>query len=82
METRDKVHEESAEFRMILAGKMACKIGTLPIFVADQGDIVYTPKQTWRPACFAGTEIAGRLAMKGCQDRIHDYQTMEELRGN
>jgi mannose-6-phosphate isomerase-like protein (cupin superfamily) len=84
MEIRDKVdsHQESAEFSMILACKMACKIGALAIFIADQGDIVYTPKQTWHRARIAGTEVAGRLATKGYQDPLHDYETMEELRGD
>lgn len=79
MEIRDKVHshEESAEFWMILAGKMECKIGALPIFIADQGDIVYTPKQTWHRARFAGTKVAYRLAMNGYQDLL----STEELQG-
>lgn len=67
-------HEESPEFWFILLGKMEYKIGSLPIFVADQGDIVYTPAQTWHRARFAGTELACRLAMNGYQDLLHDYQ--------
>ena len=49
-------HEESPEFWFILLGKMEYKIGSLPIFIADQGDIVYTPKQTWHRARFAGSD--------------------------
>jgi len=67
-------HEESPEFWFILLGKMEYKIGPLPIFVADQGDIVYTPKQTWHRARFAGDSIACRLAMNGYQDLLHNYQ--------
>jgi quercetin dioxygenase-like cupin family protein len=70
-------HEESPEFWMVLLGKIEYKIGNLPIFVADQGDIVYTPAQTWHRARFAGTETACRLAMNGYQDLLHDYQTPE-----
>jgi len=72
-------HEESSEFWFILLGKMEYKIGSLPIFIADQGDIVYTPKQTWHRARFGGTEMACRLAMNGYQDLLHDYQPLEEL---
>jgi len=74
-------HEESSEFWFILEGKMEYKIGSLPIFIADQGDIVYTPKQTWHRARFAGTEQACRLAMNGYQDLLHDYQPLDELQG-
>lgn len=71
---RGHFHEESAEFWFILLGKMEYKIGSLPIFVADQGDVVYTPKQTWHRARFAGTDLACRLAMNGYQDLLHSYQ--------
>ena len=71
-------HEESPESWFILLGKMEYKIGSLPIFVADQGDIVYAPKQTWHRARFAGTEPACRLAMNGYQDLLHDYQPPDE----
>jgi len=67
-------HLESSEFWFILLGKMEYKIGSLPIFVADQGDIVYTPRETWHRARFAGTEMACRLAMNGYQDLLHNYQ--------
>ncbi len=70
-------HEESPEFWYILLGKIEYKIGSLPIFVADQGDIVYTPKQTWHRARFAGDSMSCRLAMNGYQDLLHDYQPPE-----
>jgi mannose-6-phosphate isomerase-like protein (cupin superfamily) len=73
-------HEESPEFWFILLGKMEYKIGSLPIFIADQGDVVYTPAQTWHRARFGGTEIACRLAMNGYQDLLHDYQPLDEIR--
>jgi mannose-6-phosphate isomerase-like protein (cupin superfamily) len=71
-------HEESSEFWFILLGKMEYKIGSLPIFVADQGDIVYTPRQTWHRARFAGTDLACRLAMNGYQDLLHNYQPLDD----
>lgn len=67
-------HEESPEFWFILLGKMEYKIGSLPVFIADQGDIVYTPQQTWHRARFAGDSLACRLAMNGYQDLLHNYQ--------
>lgn len=70
-------HEESPEFWFILLGKMEYKIGSLPIFVADQGDVVYTPKQTWHRARFAGSDLACRLAMNGYRDLLHNYQPPE-----
>ncbi len=74
-------HEESAEFWFILEGKIEYKIGSLPIFLADQGDVVYAPKQNWHRARFGGTEMATRLAINGYQDLLHDYQPNEELQG-
>jgi mannose-6-phosphate isomerase-like protein (cupin superfamily) len=81
--TADKghFHEESAEFWFVLEGQIEYRIGSLPIFVADQGDVVYVPRQTWHRARFAGTEMATRLAMNGYQDLLHDYQLREELAG-
>jgi len=71
-------HEASPEFWFILLGKIEYKIGSLPIFIADQGDVVYTPKQTWHRARFAGTGLACRLAMNGYQDLLHNYQAPGE----
>jgi mannose-6-phosphate isomerase-like protein (cupin superfamily) len=67
-------HLESSEFWMVLLGKIEYKIGSLPIFVADQGDIVYAPRETWHRARFGGTEMDCRLAMNGYQDLLHNYQ--------
>jgi len=70
-------HEESAEFWFILLGKIEYKIGSLPLFVADQGDIVYAPRQTWHRARFAGSDLACRLAMTGYQNLLRDFQPPE-----
>jgi len=74
-------HMESPEFWFILEGQIEYKIGSLPIFIADQGDVVYAPKQTWHRARFAGTGMATRLAMNGYPDLLHNYQPLEELMG-
>ena len=73
-------HMESAEFWFILEGQIRYKIGGLQTFIADQGDIVYVPKQTWHLASFAGDGMSTRLAMNGYQDLLHNYQPSEELR--
>ena len=44
---------------------MEFKIGSVPVFVADQGDIVYAPAKTWHRVRFAGTAMATRLAIVG-----------------
>lgn len=74
-------HEESAEFWFILEGQIRYRIGSLPVFLADQGDIVYAPKQTWHLASHGGTGMSTRLAMNGYQDLLHNYQPSEETQG-
>jgi quercetin dioxygenase-like cupin family protein len=71
-------HEESAEFWFILEGQIRYRIGDLPVFLADQGDIVYVPKQMWHLASHGGTEMSTRLAMNGYQDLLHSYQPTED----
>jgi mannose-6-phosphate isomerase-like protein (cupin superfamily) len=48
-------HEVSPEFWFILEGQISYRIGDMPVFLADQGDIVYVPKQTWHRALHAVT---------------------------
>lgn len=74
-------HEVSSEFWFILEGQIEYKIGSLPIFLADQGDIVYAPKQMWHRATHGGTGWSTRLAINGYQDLLHDYQPLDELNG-
>jgi mannose-6-phosphate isomerase-like protein (cupin superfamily) len=72
-------HEVSGEFWMILEGQIEYKITGIPTFVADQGDIVYAPKQTWHRAHHFGTGPSTRLAMNGYPDMLHNYQPNAEL---
>ena len=74
-------HEESSEFWFILEGQIRYRIGSLPVFLADQGDIVYVPKQMWHLASHGGTQMSTRLAMNGYQDLLHNYQPTEETQG-
>jgi len=73
-------HEVSGEFWFILEGQIEYKIGSLPIFLADQGDVVYAPKGMWHRAHHGGTGTSTRLAMNGYPDMLHNYQPNEELR--
>ena len=49
----------------------------LPTFVAEQGDIVYVPKQRWHLASFAGDGLSARLAMNGYPDLAHSFEAAE-----
>jgi mannose-6-phosphate isomerase-like protein (cupin superfamily) len=72
-------HEESAEFWFILLGKIRYNIEGLSVFEADQGDIVYVPKQRWHLASFGGEVGAPscRLAMNGYTDLGHSFEVLE-----
>jgi mannose-6-phosphate isomerase-like protein (cupin superfamily) len=70
-------HHESAEFWFILIGQIRYKIEGLETFVADQGDIVYVPKQRWHLASFAGEGPSARLAMNGYPDLAHSFEALE-----
>ena len=72
------LHETGPEFWFILEGQMEYKIGSVPTFVADQGDIVYAPAQVWHRVRFAGNGMATRLAVVGYANS-HVFQTPEEL---
>ena len=70
-------HTESSEFWLIMLGQIRYTIEGLPTFVADQGDIVYVPKQRWHLASFAGDGQSARLAMNGYPDLAHSYEAAE-----
>jgi quercetin dioxygenase-like cupin family protein len=59
------LHVTGPEFWFVLEGKMESTIGSVPTFVADQGDIIYAPATVWHQLRFAGTEMATRLAVVG-----------------
>ena len=67
-------HPESAEFWFILLNKIRYNIEGLPVFEADQGDIVYVPKMRFHLASFAGTGPSCRLAMNGYTELSHSYE--------
>ena len=79
-EDKGHFHLTGPEFWFILEGQMEFKIGSLPIAVADQGDIVYAPAQTWHRLRFAGAGMATRLAVVGYPNS-HVFQPPEEVSG-
>jgi len=81
VENKGHYHEESPEFWFILLGKIRYTIEGLPTFVADQGDIVYVPKQRYHLASFAGDGMACRLAMNGYPDLAHAFDASAGGRG-
>ena len=70
-------HTESSEFWFILTGQIRYTIEGLPTFIADQGDIVYVPKQRWHLASLAGDGVSARLAMNGYPDLAHSFEYTE-----
>jgi mannose-6-phosphate isomerase-like protein (cupin superfamily) len=71
---RGHFHPESAEFWFILLNKIRYNIEGLQVFEAEQGDIVYVPKQRFHLASFAGDGLSCRLAMNGYPDLSHSYE--------
>ena len=67
-------HEESPEFWFILLGQIRYTIEGLQTFIAEQGDVVYVPKQRFHLASFAGDGMACRLAMNGYPDLAHVFE--------
>ena len=63
--------------RVILLNKIRYNIEGLPVFEADQGDIVYVPKMRYHLASFAGTGPSCRLAMNGYVDLSHSFDAEE-----
>ena len=74
------LHLTGPEFWFILEGQTEFKIGSVPAFVADQGDVVYAPAKTWHRIRFAGTAMTTRLAIVGYPNS-HVFQPAEEVAG-
>ena len=58
-------HLTGPEAWFILEGQNEFIIGDVPVFVANQGDIVYAPAQTWHRPRHVGNGMATRLAIVG-----------------
>lgn len=80
-------HQESGEFWLVMYGKIryrledATKFGAPEVFQADEGDIVYAPKQTWHLASVGGEGRGCRLAMNGYPDLAHAFEFTAEGAG-
>ncbi len=71
-------HEVSGEFWFIMEGHIDYLIGSMPRFVAEQGDVVYVPKGMWHLARSNGPGQSTRLAMNGYPEMLHNYQPNAE----
>jgi mannose-6-phosphate isomerase-like protein (cupin superfamily) len=58
-------HLTGPEAWFILEGQNEFLIGDVPLFVANQGDVVYAPAQTWHRPRHVGDSMATRLAIVG-----------------
>jgi mannose-6-phosphate isomerase-like protein (cupin superfamily) len=69
-------HEEGGEFWLIMLGHIRYNIEGLEPFEAEQGDVVYVPRQTWHLASNGGKEgeRSCRLAMNGFPYQAHMYE--------
>ena len=79
-EDKGHLHETGPEFWFMLEGQTEFKIGPVPTFVADQGDVVYAPAKTWHRIRFVGNSMSTRLAIVGYPNS-HVFQPPEELGG-
>jgi mannose-6-phosphate isomerase-like protein (cupin superfamily) len=70
-------HEEGGEFWLVMLGHIRYNIEGLQEFEAEEGDVVYAPRQTWHLASFGGKEgeRSCRLAMNGFPYQAHMYET-------
>jgi mannose-6-phosphate isomerase-like protein (cupin superfamily) len=69
-------HEEGGEFWLIMLGHIRYNIEGLQQFEAEEGDVVYVPRQTWHLASNGGKEgeRSCRLAMNGFPYQAHMYE--------
>jgi mannose-6-phosphate isomerase-like protein (cupin superfamily) len=68
-------HLDYAEFWFILEGQIDYLIEGMPLFSAQQGDVVYVPKARYHRASYGGQGMATRLAINGYPQGLHNYQS-------
>jgi quercetin dioxygenase-like cupin family protein len=56
-------HAESAEFWLVFAGQIRYAFEGQQPFVANEGDVVYVPANTWHATRFTGADPACRLSI-------------------
>lgn len=79
---RGHFHTETAEYWLILAGQIRYRIEGQEVFIANEGDVVYVPKNTWHLARWHGPGPSCRLAMNGYPNLIHYYDPEVAVPGN
>jgi mannose-6-phosphate isomerase-like protein (cupin superfamily) len=62
---RGHYHLTGPEAWFMLEGQNEFLVGDVPLFVANQGDVVYAPAQTWHRPRHVGSGMATRLAIVG-----------------
>jgi mannose-6-phosphate isomerase-like protein (cupin superfamily) len=67
-------HVDFSEFWFVLEGRVDYLIEGLPLFTAEQGDVVYAPQGRWHRASSGGTGTATRVAINPRPDGMHNYQ--------
>jgi mannose-6-phosphate isomerase-like protein (cupin superfamily) len=69
-------HQEGGEFWLVMLGHIRYNIEGLQEFEAEEGDVIYAPRQTWHLASFGGKEgeRSCRLAMNGFPYQAHMYE--------
>jgi mannose-6-phosphate isomerase-like protein (cupin superfamily) len=69
-------HEEGGEFWLVMLGHIRYNIEGLAEFEAEEGDVVYVPRQTFHLASNGGKEgeRSCRLAMNGFPYQAHMYE--------
>lgn len=60
---RGHFHPESAEFWLVMGGQIRYDIEGVPVFVAEEGDVVYAPSSTYHLARFHGPDPSCRLSI-------------------
>ena len=76
LNTADKghYHPESSEFWLIMAGQIRYPIETQGVIVANVGDVVYVPKNTFHAPRWWGDGASCRLAMNGFPGLAHLFE--------
>lgn len=70
---RGHFHTETAEYWLIMSGQIRYRIEGQEVFIAEEGDVVYVPRNRWHLARWHGEKPSCRLAMNGYPNLAHFY---------
>jgi quercetin dioxygenase-like cupin family protein len=79
---RGHFHTDTAEYWLILAGEIRYRVEGFEVFIAQEGDVVYVPRNRWHLARWHGEAPACRLAMNGYPNLMHFYDPEMPVPGN